>query len=216
MAETILHVPPPPSSPAALKAVGSSGLWYLAEECAKRGWDVDGAFALISEESGWNLKAKNPMASATGLIQMVDATARSLGLSSAKAYGALSGKKQLAYAFKYWDRVAKTMRYSGPSSFILWGLGRAPGTTGDVLYPAGHAAIKANPALVDQSRGDITMGKVLAYFAPHLLRARSLPRLAPPGRGLVGWLALGGVGVLVAMAGAAWYSAANGDTARRI
>lgn len=215
MADTVLHVPPPPCSPAALAAVGRTGLWYLAEQCAERGWDVNGAFALITEESGWNLRIKNPKASAAGLIQVVDATARSLGLASAKAYASLSGRKQLEYAFKYWDRCAKGRPYSGPNTFIFWGLGRAPGATGDVLYPAGHQAIAANPALVDESRGAITTGSVLSYFAPHLSRARALPRCKEPGRTILGWLAMAGTGVLVAAAGVAWYAGRNGDTGQR-
>lgn len=194
----------PPCNAQALAAVGRSGLWWLAEQCAKRGWSVDGAFALVNEESRWNPRAKVPanLGTASGLIQVTDSTAKSLGFLSAEAYRIASPMSQLRAAVRYWDRCATRSPYSGPSSFFLWGLG---GAAGEVLYPAGSLAAKVNPHLQDAS-GALTRTKAIGYFAPHVARAAALKRCPRP----IPWLRLAGLAAAgVALAGAArsWYGA---------
>lgn len=189
----------PPQTKAALSAVGRSGLWWLAKECAKRGWSVDGAFALIHEESLWNPRARVPahLGTAAGLIQVTDGTAKSLGFLSSEAYRLAPAMTQLKAALRYWDRCAARSPYSGPSSFFLWGLG---GAGGEVLYPAGSQAAKVNPHLQDAS-GALTRTKAVAYFAPHVARAAALPRCPKP----VPWLKVAGLGATAAaVAGTLW------------
>ena len=206
--EAIPVVNPPPVTPAALNAVGRSGLWWMAKECAKRGWSVDGAFALIAEESGWNPRAKVPPASgsAAGLFQATNATAKSLGFRDSEALRMASGRSQLRAAFRYWDKMAKAARYTGPSSFFLWGLG---GAAGEVLYPAGSLAAKVNPHLQDAS-GAITRTRALSFFAPHVARAAKLPRCPRP----VPYVKIAlGVAAAVSIAGVVreWYGGNDGE-----
>lgn len=53
----------------------------LNETASKLGINPKTLFNLINFESGWNPKIKNPLSSARGLIQFMDATAREMGYS---------------------------------------------------------------------------------------------------------------------------------------
>lgn len=210
-----MPVKEPPFSSVSLAAVGRKGLEYLARECAKEGWDVVGAYALIAEESGWKVDAKNPGASASGLIQVIDATAKSLGFKDAEAVRRLSGYDQLKrVAVPYWRRMSKVRKYTGPISFFLWGVGGGTQSTDpdgtQVLHLATSPGAKANPVLRAPS-GAITVGSCARYFAPFCARANQLPRLhMDDSSGWGKWVVLAGLAYI----GWSWFSGDTGNDGR--
>lgn len=102
-----------------------AALWQM---CAANSWDVDSLSAVISAESGFNAAAKNPSGSASGLIQMIDVTARKLGVpNGAAGFRTLSAIEQLPYVEKFYKlqfgkRPPSTLR---PVDYYLavWGNG---------------------------------------------------------------------------------------------
>ncbi|MCI5715070.1 MAG: transglycosylase SLT domain-containing protein [Candidatus Onthomorpha sp.] len=63
--------------------------------------EPDWLMAVMYKESGINEKAVNPNGGATGLIQFMPATAKSLGTTTA-ALKAMSNVEQLDYVYKYY------------------------------------------------------------------------------------------------------------------
>lgn len=81
-------------------------LGSLARGCIDRGWSYDDLAGHISHESGFNPGAKNPGASASGLIQIIDSEAKKLG-TTATAIRAMSSESQLPYIFRYFERYGR-------------------------------------------------------------------------------------------------------------
>lgn len=78
-------------------------LWSMAQ---RNGWDVDAIAAVMSMESGFRPDAKNPKATASGLIQMIDATAKSVGVpGGADGLRKLSAVEQLPYVETFYGRA---------------------------------------------------------------------------------------------------------------
>ncbi len=63
---------------------------------------------VMNNESGLNPAAKNPNSSATGLIQFMDSTAKSLGTTT-QALRQMSNVEQLDYVYKYFKPYAGKM-----------------------------------------------------------------------------------------------------------
>lgn len=72
-------------------------IFAVMDGAAKRGWDGDSLLGHISSESNFNPKIRNsqPGQSATGLIQVINSTARSLGFNSAADIANLGFMEQL-------------------------------------------------------------------------------------------------------------------------
>ena len=98
------------------------GAAFLAKvkEIAKRlNCNYRDLLAVMNAESGISATAKNPTSSASGLIQFVESTARSLGTTTA-ALRAMSPIDQLDYVEKYL-RNAKSAAGFSPNEYISGG-----------------------------------------------------------------------------------------------
>ena len=71
--------------------------------------DIDGIAGVISHESGFRPNAKNPVGTATGLIQFIESTARSLGTTTA-ALAKMSAVQQLPYVERYFVNTLGSRR----------------------------------------------------------------------------------------------------------
>lgn len=69
------------------------------------GLDASNLMSCMKFESNLNSKARNPMSSATGLIQFMDSTAKELGTTTAALY-AMTPVEQLDYVASYFGRFA--------------------------------------------------------------------------------------------------------------
>ncbi len=79
----------------------SDGFYNKVVEVAKRiGCDPNDLMAVMNAESGLNPSAKNKGSSASGLIQFIESTAKSLGTTTA-AIRQMSAEEQLVYVEKY-------------------------------------------------------------------------------------------------------------------
>lgn len=100
-------------------------LQTLAAIADRHGWDIDGIAGVISHESGFNPAAKNPQPgqTATGLIQFTEATARSLGTSTA-ALRTMTATQQLPYVESFFAKTLHPIPQN-PSDYILATYGRS-------------------------------------------------------------------------------------------
>lgn len=96
-ARSILAVP-------GLAATSPLFLFDLYELAARNGWDADALAAVMSSESGFQPGAKNPKATASGLIQFTEATAKGLGTTTA-AIRSMSAVDQLPLVERYFKRA---------------------------------------------------------------------------------------------------------------
>ncbi len=100
-------------------------LWRMAE---RNGWDVDAIAAVISLESGFRPDAKNPKATASGLIQMIDATARSVGVpDGAEGLRRMSAEEQLPFVETFYKRAFGRSLTPRPVDYYLAGWGSGVG-----------------------------------------------------------------------------------------
>lgn len=148
-----------------------SELFKLA---ARNAWNVDHLAAAISSESGFKASAKNPMGSASGIIQMINATALSLGIvDGAEGVRRMSAEQQLPYVEKYFQRAFKNL--SGAPQRVdfylaLWGA--RPGLPmSAVLSRAGDKLYPLNAALDVDKSGVITVSDLDARLAAVQKRA---------------------------------------------
>ena len=94
----------------------------LRKEARARDWEVDALLGHISHESKFNPAIKNPAATASGLIQMIDSSARQYAGVSAATLRTMSHEEQLPGILKYFD-VGRPL--SG-ADFLLLGVSRNP------------------------------------------------------------------------------------------
>lgn len=118
MNRSILAVPGLASTTPEFRAA----LWNMA---ARNGWDVDAIATVISSESRFQPAAKNPYATATGLIQFIESTANSLGTTTA-ALRTMSAEEQLPYVEKFYKRAGLTKDSRGFDFYVV-GTGKRPG-----------------------------------------------------------------------------------------
>lgn len=124
------------------------------------GLDASNLMSCMKFESNLNSKARNPMSSATGLIQFMDATAKQLGTTTAALY-AMTPIEQLDYVEKYFARYcvhgAKLDHWSLGDTYmaILWPA--AIGKSDDYrLFVQGTNAFRVNVGLDLNHDGTIT------------------------------------------------------------
>lgn len=126
-------------------------------------WDVDALLGFISTESGFKIDAHNPNSSATGLIQMVDATARAISGVPSSAIARQTVTEQIPGIIKFF-KVGKVLE---GADFKVLGLSGRPdlvhASDDTVLYPASSEAAKNHPTFRDAS-GAITVGKVRDWW----------------------------------------------------
>lgn len=114
---------------------------------------------VMNSESGINASAKNPHGSATGLIQFVESTARSLGTSTA-ALANMTPVEQLDYVEKYLLRAKASAGFSSKdklSAGELYALVFLPARAKrEVLTSSGENYYSANKVLDTNKDGKIT------------------------------------------------------------
>lgn len=134
---------------------------------AALGWPEREVDALIQFESGWNSAAKNVMSNASGLIQFMPATLKSLGFhpeleatARAKAMQALSADEQLPWIVRYFQQMGKQWKVPGDAYLVV----AAPAYVGapdhTVIYAIGSRAWVQNPAWRDGPTGPVTAGSI--------------------------------------------------------
>lgn len=135
--------------------------------------------ALMRSESSLNPQAVNPTTGATGLIQFMPATARSLGTTT-EAIRQMSAAEQMKYVEKFFESVRLPQ---GASAGQLYAYVFLPGRARrDVLTVSGEAFYEANRGLDMDSDGRITIADLDARMARFggTTQASMVPR---PGQG---------------------------------
>jgi hypothetical protein len=176
----------------------------------RHGWDIDGIAGVISHESGFNAAAHTPIPgqTATGLIQFIEATARSLGTTTA-ALRTMSALQQLPYVERFFQRTLYQIP-SSPESYILATYGRADlvnapddlaidhATSDD---PAEAERYRVNSSLDTSGKGWISVGDLRASLRRILAKAGDVRvPITPAGSG--GGAGPGGAGLLAAFGAA--------------
>lgn len=116
---------------------------------------------VMNNESGLDPKAKNPNSSATGLIQFMEETAKSLGTSTAELK-AMSNVKQLDYVLKYlkpYSAKVNTLADLYLAVFYPLSLYR----TDDFVFP--EWAVRANKIFDINKDGVLTKREFRQYVA---------------------------------------------------
>ncbi len=161
-------------------------------------WELDALLGHISSESGFNPLAKAANSTARGLIQMIDAVAAKYGRGGSTFQSQIPGI--VAY-FK--DAGKEEMR---GSDFKVAGFSQAATTKSDsfILYPAGSKAAKMHPAQQDAA-GNMTVGSIRSWWdgwtARVLKGGAAVLKKAGASAGVVGALAIAGLGLLLFLAG---------------
>src|SRR5690606_5045854 len=154
-----------------IERVSEDWLRRLAVMALRNDWDPNALAGTISHESGFNPSAKNPGGSASGLLQWIDSTARSLG-TTAEKIRKMSVDEQLPLIERYLHRYGHGVAPLEGADFMLIGLGKHPRTPFDrVLFRKGEPAYDANVppgserAVWDLDRdGTVTAEEVRAYW----------------------------------------------------
>jgi len=190
--------------------VDQTFLRALAAMVDRHGWNIDGIAGVISHESRFDAAAHSPIPgqTATGLIQFIESTARSLGTSTA-ALRTMSALQQLPYVERYFQRTLR-LTPNAPESYILATYGRADlvnapddlaidhATSDD---PAEAERYRVNSAFDASGKGWISVGDLRASLRRVLTQAGDVRiPITPAGSG--GGAGPGGAGLL-AMFGAA-------------
>lgn len=141
----------------------------LIKGANKRGWDANSLLGHISSESGFDASIRNqqPGQSATGLIQVINSTAKMLGFQDAAEVGRMSHLEQLEKViWPYYDRIARGRKLEG-ADFKLLGFQGNPSLIGApddrVLYD--DPKVVALNSFADMDRdGVLTVGDVRAFW----------------------------------------------------
>lgn len=150
-------------------------LMALWEGCQVRGWDANDLAGHISHESGFRTDAKAIGATASGLIQIVEVTAKGLGTTTERIRS-MSHLEQLPLIFRYFGRASNGFPMKG-AAFLRAGFGNgandwaAPWSK--FLAMKGRPAYDLNAALDMNKDGSITIGDLENHWAAYRLRAAS-------------------------------------------
>jgi hypothetical protein len=139
----------------------------LNEQAEAEGLDPAKVRAVIGKEGASGPKgdsAKNPRSSATGRLQFLESTAKSMGTST-EALAKMSGAEQVPYIVKYLKRTGKLNEKSTQADYYM--AVAAPGFIGkpdaSVVYKKDSDEWRDNPAWRPKDGGDITVGSIKAY-----------------------------------------------------
>jgi len=133
----------------------------VVEIAAKLKCDPNWLMFVMYLESGLKSTAKNPLGSATGLIQFIESTAKQLGTTTA-ALAQMSNVQQLDYVYAYFKPYVGKIKscfdlylitfypaaIGKPDSYLIGSVGNRVGETA-----------KANPAFDINKDGKITKGE---------------------------------------------------------
>lgn len=140
-------------------------------EGERRGWPRGELDAVISLESGWNPRARNPVSDASGLIQFMPATLKILGWhQGAAAFRELSIAEQAPWVGKYLSGLPR-WRVPGDTYLAVFAPAYVGSPDSRILFPRGSKAWQQNPGL----RG--ADGEITAFS----VRSMALRRMAQGG-----------------------------------
>lgn len=133
---------------------------------SRNGWDPFGLAASIGFESRFLTVAKNPLSTATGLIQFTKGTAQDLG-TTVEALKGMSAVDQLDYVEKFFKKYMPTIptRYEDYELAVL-GRGSLVGASDDTIVydgrdPKQQASYAGNAGVFDKAgKGYFTVGDV--------------------------------------------------------
>jgi peptidoglycan hydrolase-like protein with peptidoglycan-binding domain len=181
---SVLHLP-------GIDRVGPDFLYTLGQIADRNSFNVDGIATVISHESGFRPNAKNPLGSATGLIQFIESTAHALGTTTA-ALAQMTATQQLHYVEKFFAETLGHIRPNHPEDYILPTYGRvdAVGKPDDFVLdrrdsadPNEQRRYHDNASLDLEKKGTITAGDLRRSMRSVIAAARGqripIP-LAPP------------------------------------
>ena len=118
-------------------------------------------------ESDINIRARNPMSSASGLIQFMAATARNLG-TTIEAIRRMDAMTQLSYVYRYFkdfdDRGFKLEEWDLADTYmaILWPAGIGKPMSHPIFVQGKGAAYAVNKGLDANKDGFVTKGEAAA------------------------------------------------------
>lgn len=138
--------------------------------------DPDHISAVISHESRWNPQARNPNASASGLIQFLASTAKGLG-TTIEAIRQMNAYQQLEYVERFY-RPFKG-RIKSPSDALMAAFWPAGVGKGDayVIAREGSSVYEVNKAFDRSKKGWIDASDVTASIKRVVADAATRPRL---------------------------------------
>ena len=126
---------------------------------SRLGCDYKDLLAVMNSESGLNSQAVNPNGGATGLIQFMPSTARSLGTTT-EQLKQMTPIQQLDYVEKFLQRAKQSSGLGNKQHLTagdLYAMVFLPGrATREVLTTAGESYYEANKATDDNHDGRIT------------------------------------------------------------
>lgn len=130
--------------------------------------DYEDLLAVMNSESGLNSKAVNPKGGATGLIQFMPATAKSLGTTTEELKN-MTPHQQLEYVEKYLKNAKASAGFSADKQLSggdLYSLVFMPGKAkGEVLATAGTKAYSWNKGLDKDGDNQITKADLSRFVA---------------------------------------------------
>jgi len=131
--------------------------------CERLGFPVEWMADCIYSESEFNPKAKNPEGSASGLIQILESTAKALGTSTAAIRG-MTNIEQLPWIEKYFKMQIKA--FGKPKdAFDVYLLIFYPAWVGKVdSTPANDSAYRSNSYIDLNKDGKLTKGEFRTWF----------------------------------------------------
>lgn len=154
--------------------------WWVDAEAGINGLDVDAILDVIRLESGGNPKARNP-SGATGLIQFMPETARSLGTTT-EEISEMPVEDQVRLAVQYFERSGITAD-STPGDYAV--AVAAPAFVGKpdsaVVYQQGSKAWEQNKPWRPKGGGDITVGSIKAAYQRKGVGSSPTKRQEPAG-----------------------------------
>jgi len=144
----------------------------------KSGINKDWVNRLIHIESGGDSSAHNPHGSASGIVQMIDSTAKAMG-TSAEELRHMTASEQLPFAFKYWNQYKDKIKQ--PSDLYIANMYPAAlGKSDDYAIGTDQQSraklAKLNPAIDVDKDQQITVGEIRRWFDPSYKS-----KMTPPG-----------------------------------
>lgn len=132
---------------------------------ASHGWDPNAIAAVIDIESKGNPAATNKLSGATGLIQFIPSTAKSLETTT-DDLREMSASEQLPFVERYFLKTLGATVPSDPGDYYLATfmpayLGRADS---DVIARKGEKVYDQNSILDSDKNGELTVGDVRAVL----------------------------------------------------
>jgi hypothetical protein len=148
------------------------------------GLDPDWISTVIAIESRWNPRAKNPNSSASGLIQFIESTARSLGTTTT-AIRSMSTSEQLELVKRYFEPYARRIKSVGDAWLAVFYPAALGKDDSHVVAAEGSQAYAVNANLDKNKDRAVTVREIKAVAERVYNAARALPPIAvpyPPGQ----------------------------------